>query len=178
LICDVFWTREIVTLKRQKFSVHDATMDELFERYRVARLCMDQTGMGEKPVEDAQKRYGEHCVEGVLFTPANKLVPARTGKEHFEDRTCRIPMGDQALRADLHKLKKMDSPAGAPRFIVESDGDKSHADRAWSGFLGLYAGKSPVQKYAYEPVRQSQDIPGVIRATHGFKDKFIRWRNS
>ncbi|MCP4695832.1 MAG: hypothetical protein GY862_03125 [Gammaproteobacteria bacterium] len=76
----------------------------------------------------------------------------------------------------------MDSPAGAPRFIVESDGDdggdKSHADRAWSGFLGLYAGKSPVRKYAYEPVRQSRDMPGVIRATHGFKDESVRWRNS
>ena len=104
---DVAWCREIIARKRISFSEQDMLLDDVFQRYRVLRCCIDQTGMGEKPVEDAQKRHGSSRVEGVLFTAANKLTLATLGKEQFEDRRCRIPMGDMALRADLHKLKKM-----------------------------------------------------------------------
>lgn len=134
---DVLWCREIVTLKGASFAEQDAAMDALFARYRVARLVMDQTGMGEKPVEDAIGRYGAARVEGVLFTPGAKLVLASHGKQAFEDRGVRIPMGDLKLRADLHKLKKITSATGAPRFVAES-GPDGHADRAWALFMGVY----------------------------------------
>lgn len=117
-------------------------MDELVAKYNMVRLCMDQTGMGEKPVEDAQRRYGESRVEGVLFTSPNKLMLATIGKQKFEDRKVRIPLGDQAVREDLHKLKKIPTAAGGFRFDAERDA-KGHADRAWAGFLGLYAANAP-----------------------------------
>lgn len=135
---DVLWTREIKILRRATFAEQDAVMDELFMRYKVARLCMDQTGMGMKPVEDAQSRYGEYRVEGVMFNPAIKLYMATQAKERFEDRSCRIPMGDTELRADLHSLKKTVSAAGAARFVVDGETD-GHGDRAWAAFLGIYA---------------------------------------
>ena len=144
---DVLWTREIQVLRRRKFSVQDAVMDELFERYRVARLSMDQTGMGEKPVEDAKKRYGEYRVEGVLFTPASKLILATAGKQAFEDRAVRIPAGDPVLRADLHKLQKIIGPTGQPRFVAESDAT-GHADHAWACFLGIAAADRTMQPAA------------------------------
>jgi phage FluMu gp28-like protein len=135
---DVLWTREIAVRKRASFAEQDAVMDELFGKYRVLRLCMDQTGMGEKPVEDAQRRYGSNRVEGVLFTGANKQILAVTAKQAFEDRKVRIPPGDADLRADLHKLRKVTTPTGSVRF--EADADSSgHADRAWACFLGIYA---------------------------------------
>ena len=56
------------------------------------------------------------------LSPENKLIMATLGKEQFEDRKCRIPLGDTVLRADLHKLKKVQGPTGAPRFVAESDG--------------------------------------------------------
>jgi len=133
---DVLWTREIRTLRRAKFAEQDAVMDELFGKYRVARLCMDQTGMGEKPVEDAKRRYGEYRVEGIQFSLGNKLILATAGKQAFEDRKVRIPLGDKVLRADLHKLQKVTGPTGAPRFVAESD-SSGHADRAWSCFLAI-----------------------------------------
>jgi len=154
---DVLWTREIRTLRRAKFAEQDAVMDELFQRYRVVRLAMDQTGMGEKPVEDAKLRYGEHRVDGVLFTGPNKHLLATVGKSAFEDRKLRIPMGDKELRADLHKLKQVLSPTGAPRFVAESDG-AGHADRAWSCFLAAYAASGdvvPVEGEALEEPRES-----------------------
>lgn len=143
---DVLWTREIVELKRATFAAQDEALDEVMRRYRVGRGCMDQTGMGEKPVEDAQRRYGASRIEGVLFTGPNKLVMATAGKERFEDRTIRIPEGRPALRSDLHKLRKVAGPTGAPRFVAERDDD--HADRTWACFLAVNAaGVAPAYGY-------------------------------
>lgn len=135
---DVLWTREVVAKKRISFAEQDALLDDVFASYRVLRCCMDQTGMGEKPVEDAQRRYGAGRVEGVLFTGPNKLALATVGKAAFEDRRLRIPQGDRDLRADLHKLQKVVGPTGSPRFVAESDAG-GHADRAWACFLAMQA---------------------------------------
>lgn len=151
-IGDVLWERERVELKRAPFSHQDMALDEIMRRYRVGRVCMDQTGMGEKPVEDARRRYGDSRVEGVLFTGPNKLVLATAGKERFEDRTVRIREGDVPLRADLHKLRKVASATGAPRFVAERDDD--HADRTWAAFLGIHAASDPAE-YAYRPVARA-----------------------
>jgi phage FluMu gp28-like protein len=135
---DVRVTREVIAVRRIKFAEQDMLLDSVMRRYRVRGLWMDQTGMGEKPVEDAIRRYGESRVHGVLFTAANKQFLATTGKQLFEDQRIRIPMGDQALRADLHKLKKTTGPTGIVRFVAESD-DSGHADRAWACFLAAGA---------------------------------------
>jgi phage FluMu gp28-like protein len=144
IVGDVLWTREVRELGRASFAEHDAAIAEIMNRYRVARLVMDQTGMGEKPVEDARRRYPGR-VEGVLFSAASKLALASAGKAAFENRKVRIPEGDVKLRADLHKLKKVVGPTGIPRFVAESD-RAGHADRAWAAFMGIAAadpGKHP-----------------------------------
>lgn len=140
---DVFWTRDIVARQRISFAEQDALLDEVFENYRVIRCCIDQTGLGEKPVEDAKYRYGSSRVEGVVFSPSTKLILATTGKQAFEDNRLRIPMGDMALRTDLHKLQKVTSPTGTPRFVAESD-NNGHADRTWALFLALYGANNDV----------------------------------
>ena len=94
--------------------------------------------MGEKPVEDAKKRYGKHRVEGVLFTSSSKLQLATVIKQSFEDRKCRIAMADEKLRSDLHKVRKIPSPTGAPRFDADSDAN-GHADRFWAKALAELA---------------------------------------
>ena len=136
LIGDVLWERERIEQKRATFADMDAAFDEVMIKYNVARVCIDQTGMGEKVVEDAQRRYGG-VVEGVLFTAASKLIMATQIKERFEDRRLRIPMGDVKLRADLHKVRKVTGPTGAPRFVAERDED--HADRFWAKALAVNA---------------------------------------
>lgn len=136
LIGDVLWERERIEQKRATFAEMDMAFDEVMSHYNVARACIDQTGMGEKVVEDAQRRYGGR-IEGVLFTAPSKLIMATQGKERFEDRTVRIPLGDVPLRADLHKLRKVSGPTGVPRFVAERDDD--HADRTWAIFLGINA---------------------------------------
>ena len=64
LVRDRLVTREIIAEKRVMFAVQDALLASVFDRYRVVRCAMDQTGMGEKPVEDAKARHGEDRVQG------------------------------------------------------------------------------------------------------------------
>lgn len=141
LVGDVLWVREIIARKRITFAEQDMIMDDLFRRYRTIRAAIDQTGMGEKPVEDNKRRHGEHRIEGVLFTGANKLMLATEAKEAFEDRRIRIPASPQ-LRAELHKIKKTVGPTGMPRFVAESD-STGHADIAWALFLAIHAAGTP-----------------------------------
>ncbi|MDQ5911210.1 MAG: hypothetical protein QG599_3307 [Pseudomonadota bacterium] len=138
---DVLWTREVIAKQRISFAEQDALLDDCFQRYRVVRCAMDQSGMGEKPVEDAKRRYGSR-IEGVLFTSASKQLMATIAKDAFEDRKVRIPKGVREIREDLHKLQKVTSPTGAPRFVADRDSD-GHADRAWALFLALYAADTP-----------------------------------
>lgn len=136
LIGDVLWERTRIEQKRATFADMDAAFDEVMIRYNVARACIDQTGMGEKVVEDARRRYGGR-IEGVIFTAPSKLIMATQIKERFEDRRLRIPMGDVPYRADLHKVRKVTGPTGAPRFVAERDDD--HADRFWAKGLSVNA---------------------------------------
>ncbi len=115
---DVLWTREVITRQRITFAEQDILLDDCFRRYRVVRCCMDQTGLGEKPVEDAKRRHGPR-VEGVLFTMASKQLMATIAKDAFEDRRVRIPKGVREIRDDLHKLQKVTTLTGAPRFIAD-----------------------------------------------------------
>ncbi|TCJ95949.1 phage FluMu gp28-like protein [Volucribacter psittacicida] len=143
LVGDIYWTREILCLKRVSLREQLAELERVFASYRVIRCCLDQTGMGEKMVEDAKYQHGNNRVQGVLFNLATKLNMATLGKQAFEDRQIRIPQGDQALREDLHKLKKVTSATGQARFIAESD-SQGHADRTWACFLALLAAEESV----------------------------------
>ncbi len=137
IVGDVLWTREIRELHKQTFAVQDATIGELFGKYKVSRLYMDQTGMGEKPVEDMKRLYPGRA-EGILFTPMHRISMSGTLKRRFEDRKIRIPAENVALRADLHKPRMETSPLGVPHLVVERD-EEGHADRFWAGCLGAAA---------------------------------------
>jgi len=180
LVGDVLWTREIVARRRISFAEQDALLDEVFARYRVVRCAMDQTGMGEKPVEDTRRRHGTARVEGVLFSPAAKLDLATELKERFQDRRIRIPAGDPVLRADLHAVRSRVGPTGQRRLVADGDTD-GHADRFWAAALAASAARTAYQPYEYrgaapfgaarEPGRLSmtpaREGPGLYRPPLG-----------
>ena len=151
LVGDVLWCREVRTLKRKSFSHQDRVLDELVEKYNVLRVAIDQTGLGEKPVEDAQDRYGRYRVEGVLFTLQSKQHLANLGKQAFEDRKVRIPLGDVEIRNDLHKLRRVVTQTGNFRFDADAD-SSGHADRTWAAFLGIYAASLQQKRGVRSPV--------------------------
>lgn len=151
LVGDVLVTREIIAKKRITFAEQDLLLAGVMTRYRVVRCMMDQTGMGEKPVEDAKRVHGEDRVQGVLFSAAIKLDMATTMKERFQDRRVRIPAGSPELRADLHSIKSQVGVTGIRRLIADGDSD-GHADRFWAGALAISAAELGVAEYEYEGV--------------------------
>lgn len=153
---DVLWTREIIARQRISFAEMDALQDDVDRRYHVVRHAMDQTSIGEKPVEDAKRRYGESRVDGVQFSAARKLDMAIALKERFEDRRMRIPAGDQLLRADLHSVRKEVGPTGIARLVADRDAN-GHADRFWAGALAASASATNYQKFEYRPVKPKLD---------------------
>lgn len=149
LVGDVMWCREIDVLQRANFDEQEAALVRMMEQYQVKRVCMDQTGMGEKPVFDAQKLFGTGRIEGVLFsgTGVKQDIAIRV-KQAFEDRKVRIPP-DRVVRESLHSLRRMTTASGAPRFDADRT-EIGHADLFWAAGLGLLAHDgTPVVPFDY-----------------------------
>ncbi len=157
---DVFWTRQVDRLRKATFAAQDEALDQVMKRYNPLRLCMDQTGLGEKPVEDAKERYGEHRVEGVLFTGPVKQELAFGLRRRFEDRQVRLPV-DQKIRRAHHAVKKTVTAAGNIRFDAERTA-KGHADEFWAHALALHAADSPAGPVQYRSLgRRRMAIKGA-----------------
>nr|VFK58214.1 MAG: Mu-like prophage FluMu protein gp28 [Candidatus Kentron sp. UNK]VFK68319.1 MAG: Mu-like prophage FluMu protein gp28 [Candidatus Kentron sp. UNK] len=146
------WTREVVALQNKSFEEHDNALDRLVDRYRPIRICMDQSGMGEKPVEDAKRRYGEHRVEGVLFNNTSKHNLAYVIKERFENRQYKIPANHKPIRESLSSIQKMVTATGKPRFDPDESQTSDHGDYFWAAALAAHAAGSGKLPFAYESI--------------------------
>lgn len=147
---DVLWCRELIELRRTSFAEQLAALDRVLRDYRVVRAALDQTGLGEMPVEEARRRHGSYRIEGVLFTAPRKLDLATALKQALEDRRLRLPMRPE-LRADLHSVKREMGPTGAPRLVAEREAG-SHADRFWALALAAGAAVRPAAPIDWTPV--------------------------
>ncbi|MDP3014556.1 MAG: hypothetical protein Q8M92_09955, partial [Candidatus Subteraquimicrobiales bacterium] len=147
LVGDVLWTREVVAMLRASFTSQEQEIDRIWKQYHPMRLCMDQTGMGEKFVEDLQKKYSS-SVEGVLFSSPVKLDLANTLRRKFEDKQIRIPIMRE-IRDDIHSVKKITTSAGNIRFDAERS-ENSHADRFWALALATHAASNPCGPIEFE----------------------------
>lgn len=153
-------TREVIAEKRIAFAEQDRLLDEVFDRYNVIRVAIDQTGMGEKPVEDAIRRYGSSRVDGVLFTGPRKLELATVLKETMQDRGVLIPAGDPLLRSDLHAIKSRVGPTGIRRLVADGDTD-GHADRFWALALAVGAATETPVEYGYRSASRDARSGGM-----------------
>lgn len=159
-IGDVFWMRETIEKRNITFTEQMQYLANAIKTYKINRVCIDQTGMGEKWVEDAKNKHG-NIIHGVMFTAGSKQHMAIQAKQIFEDGKIRIPSGNEALRQDLHSLKKEVSPTGVPKFVAEYTGKgdmRSHADRCWALFLAIEAGTSPYQALNYEGFKTPRQL--------------------
>lgn len=150
LIGDVLWQRDTYEEVGRTFAHQDAFFSNLFDTRRIVQARIDQTGMGEKVVEDLQRKHGPSRVYGELLTGPTRYDLAMGLKKRFEERKIRI-RPDAVTRADLMALKKLGSEQSGGIRIV-NDGDV-HADRFWAYSLAARAcdlggGRS----YSYEPV--------------------------
>jgi phage FluMu gp28-like protein len=157
---DVLWLRELIELRAKSFAAQLAELDRVMRQYRGIRAALDQTGLGEMPVQEAQRRHGAYRVEGVLFSPARKLDMATALKERMEDRRLRLPVGNPALRADLHSVQRVAGPNGAPRLVAERT-EAGHADRFWALALAASAAAGERLAYGYEAVARRRWAGGL-----------------
>ncbi len=158
LVGDVLWTREVVEMTHETFRAQEEELERIYRQYRPVRICIDQTGMGEKFVEDAKRRFGEYVVEGVIFSAPVKTDLAHGLRRCAEDRRVRIPV-DRKIREDLHSVKKITTSSGNIRFDVERS-EKGHADRFWALALAIHAVERPYQAVEYQSVQSRKVVAG------------------
>lgn len=156
LVGDVLWLRDRYEEVNVTFAHQDAFMDETFATRRQAAWWIDQTGMGEKVVEDAQLRWGSRVV-GQLLTGPTRLDLAISLVTRFERGLIRIPP-DPIIRADLRAIKRMASVGGGVRIV--NDGEV-HADRFWAAALASRAADLPPALYQYRSVGRFADQMSV-----------------
>ena len=156
-------TREVVVLDTSSFADHDREIARLFAKYNILRMCVDQGGMGEKPVEDYKALYSDR-VEGILFNVENKGAMALLGLELMTDRRILLPQQQPDINNDLRKLQKSVSAGGAIRFNAARD-KNGHADRCWALLLALNA--------AITPVTPMQSSSGGARQSYNDLDEYV-----
>jgi phage FluMu gp28-like protein len=136
LMGDVLWQRDTYEEVKQTFAHQDEFFDRMFATRRIVQARVDQTGMGEKVVEDLIIKHGASRVYGELLTGPTRYDLAIGLQKRFQERKIRI-RSDPLTRSDLMALKKMGSEeSGGVRII--NDGEV-HADRFWAYSLASRA---------------------------------------
>ena len=164
LLGDTLYTRKIITLKNMSKPDQEKV---LFPWYPlIERTCMDYTGLGIGWGDDAQKKFGEHKIELVTFTPKVKEALAYPVRGKMEDKKLRVPY-DPHVRADLRAVTKETTVAGNVRFTAERS-EAGHADRFWALALAIHAASSPSGPIEFQST-------GVRRVGSGTSmDNFLR----
>lgn len=145
-VSGIVWLRDEYNEVGQTFAHQDAFFDRLMTTRPVMKAKIDQTGMGEKVVEDQQVKWGS-VVEGVLLTGPNRVSLALSLARAFEAGLLRIPSNRPDIRADLRAIKRKGSAeAGTLRIVNEG---AVHADWFWALALLWDALGGDLQLIAY-----------------------------
>lgn len=137
----VFYYRTAETLKNMPYKDQRAVLYKYLEHPKCRHCAIDATGIGNNLAEDAQFDFGKYKVDAVMFTAKAKEELAYDLRTYFEDKNIRIP-NDEALKNDLHSVKRVPTDTGIVKFDVERSETDGHADRFWSLALALFAGKT------------------------------------
>ena len=143
----VLWLRELVEMHQETFAAQREEIARAMGAYRVVRVAVDQTGMGEVQTEELQRKHGARRVEGVQLTSARRLGVASALREAFEGRLLRVPR-DRRLRLDVRSVRRGPSAAGQTRLYSDTSALDSHADRFWALALAVSAAGPGDGRYA------------------------------
>ncbi len=168
LVGDVLWMRDRWVARAATFREQDDAFDAIWKQRRIASAWIDQTGMGEKVVEDLQLKYGETRIVGQLLTGPNRLDLATAFKDRVENCAIRIPKIVE-LRTDYRAIKKEGGVGGSVRIV--DDGDV-HADEFWATSLACRAADTPYQPYDYRGARRGDARPGDRQSDHESRSRY------
>jgi len=145
---DVLWMRDRWIGRAATFREQDIAFKGIWNTRRVVSAWVDQTGMGEKVVEDLQWDLGEERIHGELLTGPSRLDLATAFKERVEACRIRIPPLPE-IRTDYRAIKKQGSVGGTIRIV---DDGEVHADEFWATALACRAADIPYQPARYRGV--------------------------
>ena len=154
-IGDVLWLRELVVMRDTPFREQREQIARVLNSYRVVRVAVDQTGMGEAQTEILQDAHGRTLVEGVLLTGPTRLNVATALRTVFEDLKIRVSR-ERKLRDDVRSMRRAAGATGAPRLYAEDDESEGHADRFWALALGAAAAEVGDVRYALHRLRDNR----------------------
>lgn len=159
----VLWLRDRYEETNVTFAHQDEFMDGLFLKRRMLAMWIDQTGMGEKVVEDAILRHGATRIKGVLLTGPSRLDLALSLAARFQAGLIRLP-DCPIIRSDLRAIKKIGSEeSGSIRIVNEG---KVHADRFWAAALASRAADLGNILYEYHGIGSPDQRKRLPDGTH------------
>lgn len=106
-------------------------LQSLIVATRASRVTIDQTGVGQKFVEDAKRIITGTVIEGVVFTNAKKEKWATTFKGAMQTGSVSWP-NITDLRRQIHGVKRTKTEANFYKFSGTAD------DYFWSLMLAMY----------------------------------------
>lgn len=149
------------TLKRTDNDELDRIVAEVFEKFKLRRLCIDATGLGAFPAERIKKQYSERIdiphrrprVECVDFTPTMKETLATGLYTAMITNALQLPANDanlpgcepglaKAMRREIASIRREVTSSANVRYDTPRTRE-GHGDRAWALMLALHAASSP-----------------------------------
>jgi phage FluMu gp28-like protein len=168
-------TRRVKAMHKMDFSEQYKEVDEYMSMRNVRRMCMDASGMGERPYEEMRAAYG-WTVEGVKFTGQAKEAMAYKLRGDMEDAKFLIP-DERFVVADLRKMRKIVTAANNIRFEGERDKD-GHSDRFWAAALCREAKGSNSDAWAdpgdVDELDALDDMGAAPRSIHPYASGYRR----
>lgn len=128
--------RLAVTLDGMEFDDQQAVVAYALNTLPVAKLLIDQNGIGRNLAENLTRRYGGK-VEGVNFTNATKTLWATDAKMLIQQRKTPLPV-DRDIAYQVHSIKRIITAARNLVFDTATN-EKHHADKFWAWALALAA---------------------------------------
>lgn len=123
-VCRGLWRYE-----KAKFETQENACRQLLDLLPVAKLYIDQNGLGMHLAENLANDYPQ--VVPFTFSGASKEMLANDFKILLQRQQIAIP-NDRDLVSQIHSVRKRVTPAGRTTFETSDSSLKGHADRFWS----------------------------------------------
>lgn len=123
------------------FAEQEADLRRMLDTLPIARLSIDQSGIGMHLAENLRRDFAQVVPE--TFTNESKELWANDFRILLERKAVALPK-DRELVAQIHSIKRRLTPSGRPSFEVEGEEvARGHADRAWSVILACRKERGP-----------------------------------
>jgi phage FluMu gp28-like protein len=136
-IGETCYERLFKTYDKTEFQVQEADLTDCVNilGHKLARLSIDQNGIGMMLAENLASRFGSR-VEPVTITNQVKERMAVEFRVGLEKRNIRL-YPDRERIGHLHSVKKVLLPGGSTRYDTTRN-ERHHADKAWSQMLAYW----------------------------------------